>query len=87
MMGPRQVAQGALFFEFSIEEFVPADHPLRGIDRVLDLSDIRPLLAPSYSAHGRPSIDPELMIRMLLLGYRPPAPESIVPLDQRPTMH
>ena len=36
MMGPRQVAQGALFYEFSIEEFVPADHPLRRIDRFLD---------------------------------------------------
>lgn len=69
MMGPRQVAQGALFYEFSIEEFVPSDHPLRGIDRFLDLSEVRPLLAPSYSSHGRPSIDPELMIRMLFLGY------------------
>ncbi len=69
MMGPRQVAQGALFYEFSIEEFVPGDHPLRGIDLFLDLSDVRPLLAPSYSSRGRPSIDPELMIRMLLLGY------------------
>jgi transposase len=69
MMGPRQVAQGALFYEFSIEDFVPQDHPVRGIDRFLDLTDVRPLLAPFYSAHGRPSIDPELMIRMLLLGY------------------
>lgn len=40
MMGPRQVAQDALFFEFSIEEYVPADHPLRGIDRFLDLSNV-----------------------------------------------
>ena len=69
MMGPRQVAQGALFYEFSIEEFVPADHPLRAIDQFLDLTDVRPLLAPYYSESGRPSIDPELMIRMLLLGY------------------
>lgn len=69
MMGPRQVAQGALFYEFSIESFVPNDHPVRGIDRFLDLTDVRPLLAPYYSANGRPSIDPELMIRMLLLGY------------------
>ncbi len=69
MMGPRQVAQGALFYEFSIEEFVPQDHPVRGIDRFLDLTEVRPLLAPFYSSHGRPSIDPELMIRMLLLGY------------------
>ena len=67
MMGPRQVAQGALFYEFSIEEFVPQDHPVRGIDRFLDLTEVRPLLAPFYSSHGRPSIDPELMIRMLLL--------------------
>ena len=42
---------------------------MRGIDRFLDLSDVRPLLSPFYSLHGRPSIDPELMIRMLLLGY------------------
>ena len=69
MMGPRQVAQGALFYEFSIEGFVPLDHPVRGIDRFLDLSDVRPLLAPFYRSGGRPSIDPELMIRMLLLGY------------------
>ena len=69
MTGPRQVAQGALFYEFSIEEFVPRDHPLRGIDRFLDLSEVRPLLASLYSWHGRPSVDPELMIRMLLPGY------------------
>lgn len=69
MMGPRQVAQGALFYEFSIENYVPKDHPLRAIDRFVDLSDVRPLLAPYYSEGGRPSIDPELMIRMLLLGY------------------
>lgn len=69
MMGPRQVAQGALLYEFSIERFVPKDHPVRGIHRFLDLTDVRPLLAQFYSANGRPSIDPELMIRMLLLGY------------------
>ena len=69
MMGPRQVAQGALFYEFSIEGFVPLDHPVRGIDRFLDLSHVRPLPAPFYSSGGRPSLDPELMIRMLLPGY------------------
>lgn len=69
MMGPRQVAQGSLFYEFSIEDFVPQDHPMRGIDRFLDLTEVRPMLAPTYSLHGRPSIDPKLMIRMLLLGY------------------
>ena len=69
MMGPKQVAQGALFYEFSIEEFVSQDHPLRGIDRFVDLSNVQLFLAPSYCSHGRPSIDPELMIRTLLLGY------------------
>ena len=48
---------------------MPQDHPVRGIDRFLDLTDVRPLLAPYYSSNGRPSIDPELMIRMLLFGY------------------
>ncbi len=69
MMGPRQEAQGALFYEFSLEEHVPEDHLLRSIDRFVDLSGIRSHLAPFYSSTGRPSVDPELMIRMLLLGY------------------
>ncbi|MEM9046887.1 MAG: IS1182 family transposase [Pseudomonadota bacterium] len=69
MIGPRQVAQGLLFCEFSIEDHVPVDHLLRNIDRHLDLSEIRSFIAPYYSHQGRPSIDPELMIRMLLLGY------------------
>ena len=69
MMGPRQEAQSALFYEFSIEGHVPSDHLLRRIDRFVDLSDIRRHLAPHYSATGRPSVDPELMIRMLLAGY------------------
>jgi len=69
MMGPRQVAQAALFYEFSLEEHVPADHLLRSIDRFVDLEDLRRHLAPFYSSTGRPSIDPELMIRMLLVGY------------------
>lgn len=69
MMGPRQVAQGALFYDFSIEQHVPADHLLRRIDRFVDLSEIRRFLAPFYSATGRPSVDPELMIRMLMVGY------------------
>ncbi len=69
MMGSRQTAQGALFYKFSIEDHVPADHLVRKLDRFLDLSEIRSFLAPFYSHRGRPSIDPELMIRMLLLGY------------------
>jgi transposase len=69
MMGPKQVAQGSLFYGFSIEDHVPKDHLLRRMDRFVDLSDIRRLLAPYYSSTGRPSIDPELMIRMLIVGY------------------
>ena len=69
MMGPRQEAQGSLFYEFSIDDYVPDDHPLRAIDRFLDLSDVRSILASFHSDTGRPSIDPELLIRMLLLGY------------------
>jgi transposase len=69
MMGPKQVAQGSLFYGFSIEDHVPKDHLLRRMDRFVDLSDIRRMLAPYYSSTGRPSIDPELMIRMLIVGY------------------
>src|SRR5215210_6785253 len=69
MMGPRQVDQAALFYEFSLERHVPGGHLLRSIDRFVDLSEVRGHLAPFYSSTGRPSIDPELPIRMLLLGY------------------
>src|SRR4051812_30494105 len=69
MMGERQVDQGALFYEFSLERHVPAGHMLRAIDRFVDLGDLRARLAPFYSSTGRPSIDPELLIRMLLVGY------------------
>jgi transposase len=69
MMGPRQVEQGALFYSFSLEAHVPADHLLRSIDRFVDLSDVRRDLAPFYSATGRPSVDPELMMRVLIIGY------------------
>lgn len=65
MMGPRQVAQGALFYELSVEEFVPTDRPLRGIDRFLDLSEVRPLLAPSYSSCLCTLINQSLRIRSL----------------------
>ena len=69
MLGPKQEAQSALFYEFSIDDHVPQDHLLRAIDRFVDLSDIRQYLAEFYSHTGRPSIDPELLIRMLLVGY------------------
>ena len=68
MMG-RQVEQAALFYEFSLERHVPSDHLLRSIDRFVDLGAVRSELAAFYSQLGRPSIDPELMIRMLLVGY------------------
>src|SRR4030088_2202999 len=68
-MGHVQVEQAALFYEFSLERHVPADHLLRSIERFVDLSGIRDHLRPFYSEMGRPSIDPELMIRMLIVGY------------------
>jgi transposase len=69
MMGDRQIDQAALFYEFSIERHVPADHMLRAIDRFVDLEGVRARVAPFYSPIGRPSIDPELLIRMLIVGY------------------
>src|SRR5947207_14120178 len=69
MMGHRQVEQAALFYEFSLEQHVPADHLLRSIDRFVEFSELRRELAPFYSAIGRPSVDPELTIRMLIVGY------------------
>jgi len=69
MMGSRQVEQGALFYKFSLDAHVPLDHLLRSIDRFVDLAELRRELSPFYSSTGRPSIDPELMIRMLIIGY------------------
>ena len=68
MMG-RQDEPERLFYEFRLESHVPRDHLLRGIDAVFDFSATRKSLDPYYSSTGRPSIDPELMIRMLLIGY------------------
>lgn len=67
-MGPQQTDQAALFYEFSLERHVPASLMLRKIDRFVDLSVVRSELAPFYSSTGRPSIDPELLVRMLLAG-------------------
>src|SRR4051794_35892517 len=69
MMGERQSVQETLFYEFSLERHVPEDYLLRSIERFVDLSDLRRHLAPFYSATGRPSVDPELLIRMLIVGY------------------
>jgi transposase len=69
MMGERTGAQEALFYGFSLEGHVPQGHMLRSIDRFVDLGDIREWLKPFYSDTGRPSIDLELMLRMLIVGY------------------
>jgi transposase len=69
MMGERLVMQESLFYEFRLEDHVPSEHLLRRIDRFVDCSGLRQRLAGYYSTTGRPSIDPELMIRMLLIGY------------------
>jgi transposase len=69
MMGRLNRDQGQLFYEFRLDEAVPADHLVRQIGAVLDLSWVHAELAPYYAQVGRPSIDPELMIRMLIVGY------------------
>src|SRR4249920_2661738 len=69
MMGRLTAGQGQLFYAFHLDEVVPADHVVRRVNAVLDLGWIHQELAPFYSNTGRPSIDPELMIRMLLVGY------------------
>ena len=69
MMGRQSVDQSRFFYDFCVEDHVPADHVLRQIDRLLDLGAVRQQLKPFYSHLGRPSVDPELMIRMLIVGY------------------
>src|SRR6201986_3112773 len=68
MMG-MQTAPAQLFYDFCLDDHVPEDHLLRRIDRFLDLEKVRTELKPFYSSIGRPSIDPELMMRMLIVGY------------------
>src|SRR3954453_1409056 len=71
MMGRQTGDQSQLFYLFNLEELIPASHLLRRINPVVTqvLADLRTKLAPFYSDIGRPSIDPELMIRMLIVGY------------------
>jgi transposase len=69
MMGRLNHDQEQLFYSFRLDEAVPGDHPVRAIAGVLDLSWVYSELAPHYSKIGRPSIDPVLMIRMLIVGY------------------
>jgi transposase len=69
MMGRLNGNQSQLFYEFNLDDVVPADHLVCEIDAVLDLSWVHGELAPHYPSIGRPSIDPELMIRMMIVGY------------------
>src|SRR5260370_6472381 len=69
MMGRLNHDQEQLFYSFCLEEVVPDDHLVRKIAAVLDLSWVHAELAPHYPDNGRPSIDPQLMIRMLIIGY------------------
>lgn len=69
MMGHQKAVQDQLFYSFHLEDHVPQTHLLRAIDRVLDLDDLHSQLAGHYSHTGRPSVPPELMIRMLIIGY------------------
>jgi transposase len=69
MMGQLDSGQDKLFYSFKLDNHVPQPHLLRGIDRFLDKRDLPRHLAPFYSPIGRPSIGPELMIRMLIVGY------------------
>jgi Transposase domain (DUF772) len=69
MMGRLNQDQGRLFYSFCLDDAVPSDHRVRDIAAVLDLSWVHGELAPSYSMIGRPSIDPVLTLRMLILGH------------------
>jgi len=69
MMGRREGGQGQFFYAFDLDKVVPPDHLVRQIDSVIDLSWVHKELTPYYSDTGRPSIDPVLMIRMLIVGY------------------
>jgi transposase len=75
MMGT-QVAPAQLFYDFCLDDHVPIDHLLRRIDRFLDLDSVRSQLKPFYSFLGRPSVDPERMMRMLIVTWRPHAPSD-----------
>jgi transposase len=68
MMGNHSRSE-SLFYYFRLEDQVPENHLLRLIDRRIRLDFIRAKLKDAYSDAGRPSIDPELLLRMLLVGY------------------
>ena len=69
MMGQLPPVQSELFYQFCLEKHIPQDHLLRRIEEFLDFARLRQHLRAFYSATGRPSVDPELMLRMLIVGY------------------
>lgn len=69
MMGRLNHDQGQLFYSFCLADAVPDDHPIREIAAVLDLTWVYAELAAHYPRMGRPSVDPVLMLRMLIIGY------------------
>ena len=69
MMGRQSADQRRFLYDFCLEDHVPVDHLLRRMDGLLDLGEVRERLKPHYSPMGRPSVDPALMIRMLIVGY------------------
>jgi hypothetical protein len=69
MMGRLNQDQGQLFYSFCLADAVPDDHPIREIAAVLDLTWVYAELAPHYPRIGRPSVDPVLMLRILIIGY------------------
>jgi hypothetical protein len=69
MMGQQRRTE-SLFYYFRLEEQIPADHLLRLIDGYVDFSFVREQLKDFYSPTGRPSIDPEVLLRLLVVGYR-----------------
>jgi transposase len=69
MMGRQSGGQKKLFYSFSLDDHIPSNHLVRGIDHFLDLSELHQHLAPFYIHTSRPSIDPQLLIRRLIVGY------------------
>jgi transposase len=71
MMGRQDRDQGQLFFEFKLDDVIPRNHLLRRMNAFVTtaVADLHQQLKPFYSEIGRPSVDPELMIRMLIVGY------------------
>ena len=84
MMGRLEGRAEKLLYELSLEGAVPSDHLLRKIDRFLDFADLRAHPKPYYSHTGRLSVDPELMIRMLIIGTASASRPSSSPRSSTP---